>query len=211
MPALPPVAGALKFEFLWNQGGLPAANVFHWGYTGDPPSSDTLVTIATNAANSFWIEELRADYSTVTTFIGVRVTDLSSDTGAVGEYDVSTAGLDGADALPAQCCVLLNFAITRRYRGGHPRMYLPPASRTWQGEINTWNAELLPVISTAWTSLTSELNGTTIDSTDLTTQVCVSYRDGDAPRVDPLVEPVTGFVVSGMIRTQRRRLTASSY
>jgi hypothetical protein len=211
VPPLPDVADVIKIEFLWNQGGLPAANVFHWAYSGGPPAAADLVAFATVAADSFWIESLRADYSTVTELVGIRMTDLSSSSGAVGEYDVSTAGLDGADSLPAQCAILLNFAITRRYRGGHPRMYLPPASRTWQGEINTWNAELLPVVSTAWTSLAGGLTGLTEGSTELGGQVCVSYFDSGAPRVDPLVEPVTGFVVSGMIRTQRRRLTASSY
>jgi hypothetical protein len=41
--------------------------------------------------------------------------------------------------------------------------------------------------------------------------VNVSYRTGDAPRVDPVVDQITGSTVASIIRTQRRRLTASSY
>lgn len=211
MPALPAVPGAIKLELLWNQQGLPAANVMHLGYTGTPPGNPGLQTLCSDFATAFWTDDMKTDYSDQTTFVGCRATDLSSDTGAEGEHDISSTGEDGAEPMPAQCCILLNYQIARRYRGGHPRTYLPPASRTWQGTISTWNATLLTVVNTAWTTGMAAVIGEAYDDATITGPICVSYFSGGSPRVDPLVEPITGLIVSGLIRTQRRRLTASSY
>jgi uncharacterized cupin superfamily protein len=62
------------------------------------------------------------------TYTGCIVTDWSSNTGleysSVGIW-TPTAGELSASLAPAQTAVLLSGTVPLRYRGGHPRIYLP--------------------------------------------------------------------------------------
>lgn len=211
MPALPAVPGVCRVELLWTQEGLPAANVMHIGYTGDPPIEADLVTLAEAICSNFWSLDFAANFSTGTTFVGCRVTDLSSDTGAVGEHTDGATGTDASGENPAQASMLINFSISRRYRGGHPRMYLPGLGKNSLATVSTWSSDAVSVASTAISAFLSGMTDLTFGANATTQMVCVSYTDAGAPRVDPLVEPIAGGVVSGLMATQRRRIRASSY
>lgn len=210
MPARPNVPNVLKVEFNWTQDGIPAANIKYVLYSGGPPSPADCNAIALHLEDAMWGTAMGLFPST-TEMVGTVVTDLTSDTGSVGTSSGTGAGTASSDACPANCCVLVDHTIARRYRGGHPRSYYPPPAQnglltpsTWQGSIVTDFAAL----EAAYALVASTyLAGTT----QLVYNVNVSYVTGGAPRVVPVVDQITGSVVSGIIRTQRRRLTASSY
>lgn len=211
MPPLPVVPGAIKVEFLWTQAGVPAANVLHIGYTGGPPVTSDLVSLGEQLNTDFWPSDMSALFSTATTFVGFRCTDLSSSTGAVGEFADGSTGTDELGDNPAQACMLVNFGITRRYRGGHPRMYLPALGRNALATPSTWSTAAVSAATTVISAMLADMVSHTFGSIVTTGFVCVSYIDAGAPRVDPLVEPITAGVVSGLMATQRRRVRASSY
>jgi hypothetical protein len=211
MPRNPIVADVLQVEFLWSQDGIPGANVLHAGYTGGPPTSSDCAAIAELLGNAFWVVPLKADYPSTTTFVGVRVTDLATDTGASGEHAFGTAGTATDASLSAQACVLVNYSISRRYRGGHPRTYLPALAWGALATPGTWDSGVISDTTAVMNNLATEMGTATSGTTLLSGQVCVSYRTGNAWRVVNLVEPITGLSVNGRVCTQRRRLTASSY
>lgn len=211
MPRNPIVPMVVKVEFLWSQSGVPAANVLHAQYTGGPPAAADLEAIANLIAAAFWQDPIIADYPTTTTFVGVRLTDLNSDTGAEGEHAVGAPG-DAVDGpLSAQACLMVNLDIARRYRGGHPRVYFPPCALGALATPNTWDSGVVSDFNGAMVLLNAAFNAAGSGGTTLSGWVCPSFRTGNAWRVDNLVEPVAGWSVNGAVKTQRRRLSASSY
>jgi hypothetical protein len=211
MPPLPPVPGVVKIEFLWTQNGVPAANIFHASYSGSAPSSSDCTAIAGQIDTAFWTSGFRGFFSNFTTLQGIRVTDIATDTGASGEYSDGNSGTISEEGVGAQMCVLVNYSIARRYRGGHPRTYYPGLSNTYLESPQQWDSDGVTAVNSAAANLYEILQTASSGSTTLTGQVCVSYRTGDAPRVTPLVEAISSAVVNGSVKTQRRRLTASSY
>lgn len=211
MTPLPAVAGAVRVEILWTQEGIPCANILHLGYTGDPPDAGELAVLANAVFENFWSLDFAAIFSTGTTLVGIRCTDLSSDTGAVGEYTSGVTGTDATGFQPAQASMLVNFAISRRYRGGHPRMYLPGLGRSALDTASTWTSDAVSRASVAISAYISGIATVSFGANTVTGPIAISYRNANAPRVDPLVELITGGVVSGLLATQRRRIRASSY
>ncbi len=130
MPALPDVPNVLKCEFLWSQNGIPAANVRYILYSGTVPDAGSLNTIAQAISDPF-VTGMMPGYSAETIFQAIRLTDLTTTSGAESTYSWNAPGTDEAPPLPANCCILVNQTIARRYRGGHPRQYYPaPAIST---------------------------------------------------------------------------------
>jgi hypothetical protein len=211
MPPLPVVADVLKFEMLWTQAGIPAANILHAKYTGGPPTAADVAAFCLDLDDAWWVNPVKEDYPASTVYVGSRGTDLASSTGATAEHSVGTAGTATDSAISAQACILVNYEITRRYRGGHPRTYFPPAAWGGLASPSSWDSGILSDISGGVAAIEGVFSTATHGSTTLAGLVNVSYRTAGAPRVTPVVDPVTGYVVSGIVRTQRRRLTASSY
>lgn len=211
MPALPVVPGVIKLEWLWTQGGIPAANVSHVKYTGGPPAAADLAGFGAAMIPLLWPSGLYSGYSTSTILVGMKLTDLASDTGAVAESSSGQAGTFSGDELPAQAAVLVNFAIGRRYRGGHPRMYFPPPTQSLLAGPSEWAGTLITELGSRFTALFAYYSGGTEGTTVLAGPVNVSYKTAGAPRVSPVVDPITGFTVNPIMATQRRRIRASSY
>jgi hypothetical protein len=144
MPTMQPVANVLRIRYLFaisEDLNVEAASHFYW--SGTAPSPSVLLEFAeaiyTEAAGLF--APLMSGYVQLT---GVRVTDLTSTTAADATYSHTTVGTRSGYALPASTCALVNRQISRRYRGGKPRVYFPFGvaedlndSQTWAGAFKT--------------------------------------------------------------------------
>jgi hypothetical protein len=211
VPALPPVPNVIKWELLFTQAGVPGACIFHSAFTGGSPSGSDLQGFGNQGWAALDTAGFLTNYTADTVFVGFKLTDLTTASSAVGEYPIGLAGTYDGPASPAQACVLANYEIVRRYRGGHPRTYFPPPAAVYLLSPSEWTAGEVTAVGDYVTALFNVFNTASEGTTDLGGPVCVSYRTGNAPRVAPLVEPVTGFVVSPILATQRRRIRASSY
>lgn len=199
-----------RLELLWSQGGVLAANVLHFVYSGDPPSPSDCASLAGQIANPIWTA-IRADYPGSTTLVAAVATDLNTIDGAVGSSPIGTSGTAEDSASPAQCCVLVDWQISRRYRGGHPRTYFPAVAFGSIFTPSSWNPDIIPDFTTA---LNTTYAGESVYESGTTIYeglVNVSYSSGGAYRVDNVVDTLLSFSVSTLIRTQRRRVTATSY
>lgn len=210
MAPLPVVPGAIKIEFLWSQEGLPAANVLHASYSSDPPSSGDLQTFAA-ALGGLFSTDIRSLYTTDTELVAVQCTDLSSDSGGVGLASIGITGTVVGAPCTAQACILTSWKILRRYRGGHPRTYWPAPCIAQISTVNSWYAACTDAFTTFAGDLQAACLVVSYGALDVTDLGTVSYVDSGAPRVDPIFEPFVGASTDSLVRTQRRRLTSSSY
>jgi hypothetical protein len=219
VPALPDVPQVLRCRLLWSDDTDPAATTtFFVRYTGSAPSSATCVTLATDFAG-FWANNLNL-FDTTTELSGCEVTDLTSPTSGQGLATTTYAGTEGGEQLSGGTCVVVNYAIARRYRGGKPRMYLPwgtglalESRQAWTGDFLT---AVLAAVQAAWTGII----GTEVAGCTISDHVNVSYYSGftvsdpgggkrarNVPtlRTTPLVDTVTGNSVLSRPGSQRRR------
>lgn len=211
MPRVDHVPDVLKVEFLWNQDGLPAANVKYVLYSGTPPTAAACAAIADSLGGAFWTETLWQYYAATTALEAVRVTDLNTVDGAVGSHAFAAPGTSVGVTLPAGCCALVNHTIARRYRGGHPRTYYPAPTTVAYSAPNAWASDFVTDLGSAEAAYALEASTFSDSGCEGVYNVNVSYVTDDADRVAAVVDQITGSIVSGTIRTQRRRLTASSY
>ena len=210
MAPRPPVAGVIKVEILWTQGGIPAANILHAGYLSDPPSAADLATFAA-AVQANLKANMQDLYGGQTVQTEVICTDLSSDSGYVGSASTPWTGSDvESQFLSAGTAFLTNWEISRRYRGGKPRTYWPAFTSEALETQSTWGSGIVTSLNDAMASLTGVFNDT-YGALVLDGPGTVSYRSDNSARVDPVYEGFTGFSHGTLVRTQRRRITASSF
>lgn len=214
MPALPAVPGVVQVEWGGTLSGTNKwLNRVHIAYTGAPPSLIDLTAYATNIAGAL-VAQLTPLQPAATTIDGVTVVDLSSALGAVGESFGSTPGTRAGGEIPGSAAALVSYRVLRRYRGGHPRTYLPVGVTTDLLTQSTWQAAFVTAVGAAIDGILVACV-TTSGAFTPSHQVSVSYYGG-APPVDeksalravPIVDAIAddAFVVSAEVASQRRRI-----
>lgn len=132
--------------------------------------------------------------------------DLTSTSGGVGAASGSGHGTGSGSPPPAQNCTLVKHLIARRYRGGHPRTYLPSGDTTSMATSNTWNTTDVAALQTKWDNFINAILSTTVTGNTVAAYVNVSYYSGHALRSSPVIDAIEGSTVEAMIATQRRRV-----
>jgi hypothetical protein len=107
-------------------------------------------------------------------------------------------------------CVLVDYPVSLRYRGGHPRTYIVGGG---DGDLDTagsdwsaWNSSFTTAVATSWAAFISGIEAITVGSTVMGTQCCVRYINAGAPLVAPIVLPLASFSVQTQLASQRRRI-----
>jgi hypothetical protein len=133
---------------------------------------------------------------------------------AQGVQDFTTPGLRAGAFLPADACLLINYPITRRYRGGHPRQYLSVGIQTDLLDRAHWEGSFVVAVHAAWQAFIAEIVGQIVGTTTIESQGCVSYVSvAENPiypnrRAVPLYEAFTPSdnSASAELASQRRRI-----
>lgn len=219
MPPLPLVPNVIKvaIECQGNDGRL-AVNVFHMTYGGGPPSSSDCVNIATQFWDQ-WVDNFTPTQPAQTSLTKVTVTDLSTDTGGEGEWTNGSTPVPGTSVhgmVPLHSCALLSKFVDKRYRGGHPRSYLPIGTTEDLNDDGDWKASSYGNWITFWTDM---LSGVIADnpygSTNIGEECAVSYVSKIENPVYPYRRAVPevydipidgGYTMTGQLATQRRRV-----
>jgi hypothetical protein len=212
MPALPAAAEVLQVTLEGTVGDFNWVNKLHYKYSGGAPAdSDLDGLVATMAAN--WATALAPLTDESSALTKVSCVDLTSSLSASAEDVVSEPGTRAGDFLPANACALVDYAISARYRGGHPRSYLNVG--VWADLVDPahWTDGFVGEVTTGWAILTSGIVGTTFGDATIVTLGCLSYYSGGT-KTDPVrrVTPAF-FTISGSTGTcqselasQRRRI-----
>jgi hypothetical protein len=220
MPPLPSPGNVLQCSFATDTAAsINAGSRFFLSYTGGPPNSTDLNTLAGDIASG-WNTNIAPWVHPNDSLVAATVTDLSSDTGAVGSWTGSHAGsLSPGDQLPAQIAACLNHKISRRYRGGRPRIFLRCGTDHYLSGTNEWTDDFITDIDGAWHTFITALVATSGLSITLTDIVNVSYYQGflafEEPsgryrnipqkRTTPKVDGITLTTCAKKLGTQRRR------
>lgn len=210
MPALPSVPGVLRFTIEGNTPLFPWVNVLYWNYTGAAPTGSNCGAFA-DQLYSTWVTEFAPHMLTASHILKATCTDLTSPTSASGESSAITPGSAGTVEVPASCSVLISKTIGRRYRGGHPRLYLFAGIQTDLADSCHWGASLTTAIDGGYSALVAAMNGFAAGAATLGTEQTVSYVDkavnpvSPFRRAVPLVLPVLGHAVEALVAYQRRR------
>jgi len=211
VPALPPVPGTLRARIGGVIGTIPWNVITHLAYSGGVPTAADALAFATwlygivQAGDGTHTFASLADNETALEF--VTVTDLASSMGVEETYLQTIDGARSGHPIAAQVSALLKYDQPLRYRGGHPRSYwhlgvsedlTNPAE--WSSAFVTacedWAFAIGAAMATGHTS-----GGVTVDG-----PWAVSYFSGHAPRVTPLVLPLTMTAIAPRPCTMRRRL-----
>jgi hypothetical protein len=125
MPVPPDHPNVLRVTTTWELGSdLNAQSRMHFAFTGTNPSDASCATLATSAHASA-VTNLVPLLGTESSLKGVEFTDLTSPSSGTGEHIALTTGTRSGSDTPAGAAVLMNIKISRRYRGGKPRVYWP--------------------------------------------------------------------------------------
>lgn len=224
MPALPSPGAVVRVQMVWEiTGGHEFGSRFFLSYTGGPPSSTDLNNLCANVEGHFNGEFL-SHITTEKVLIEVNAVDLSSDTGATGQWTGSVAGTDGSTSLPSDVCTNVGFVINRRYRGGRPKIFLPTGSNADLASTDTWSSTYVAAINTAWGSFMGSVLADTYGSFTLSDNCNVSFYQGftvftgptgrasnrPTPRTTPKVDNIINHECKQEIASQRRRRASVS-
>ena len=196
-------------------------NRFYMLYSGTAPTAAQMVTLATAIATS-WNTRLAEDHTAHVQLTNVTCEDLTSATGAVGTAAVSHAGTNGQLPNPAGVAALLNFTISRRYRGGKPRLYLPAFGQSDVNNAAVWKATSAALLLTDFNLFITDILAMTWTGATITEHVNVSFYSGFSSYQNPVtmrwhnvskprlstvgfIDNITSVAVNLKFGSQRRR------
>lgn len=182
-------------------------NVTWWLNPGGAgPLSSSVLTAIAAAFDPKWGAVFTAYAGVNMHYYGCIITDYTSAAGlsynSVGTY----AGVVGTQGTlqPPQVAALISGKVGIRYRGGHPRIYLPyvGGSSLTDEYMDSLSSTVVTNMTTAYTALNTTMNGLATPGGGLY-QTMYSRKTG-------VCHQWTGFVVNGLLATQRRRLRKPS-
>jgi hypothetical protein len=220
LPASPCIRVRLEYT---NADGSLAGSRFNLSYSGAAPTSGNCVTLAGDIATA-WNSDLAEIVSGNWTLTEVDVLDIASDSGLFGTAAVSHEGSYSGSAIPSQVANNVEFDIGRRYRGGKPRMFIPPPSVAAQEDSAHWTSTFITLSNTQVTAFFTAVSALSVGSIGTLGHVNLSYYQGfknvtnssgrtrAAPTYRPLalLDPVTGYATKGVLGSQRRRRIATT-
>jgi hypothetical protein len=221
LPASPCVRVRLNYLQLDN---FDAGSRFFLSYAGSAPSGANCTALASSIAAA-WSTHLAASVSNGVALKEVDVLDIATDSGLSGQWTGSEPGTDISGDLPSQVAGNVEFQISRRYRGGKPRMFMPGPSSDAQLDVGHFNAGYINSLNSAMTAFMAEIAALDIGSMGALAHVNLSYyksftnitnssgRERAVPtyRSAALVEPIVGYSTKALMGSQKRRRAATSY
>jgi hypothetical protein len=220
MPARPSPGAVLFIQFrIGDNASVEAGSGFYVTYTGGAPSASDLNSLATSVSTE-WGTHMAPITLNSEGLHGVIITDLSSDTGSVGEWTGDVAGSLGGSPNIASAAVVVNHQIDRRYRGGRPRTYVRAGTEGVLEGTNEWTSDFITDALEAWEAWIAAILATTGVGVTLTNIVNVSFYHGNTVfttptgrarniptlRDTPVVDPIVASSVATKVGSQRRRL-----
>jgi hypothetical protein len=194
-----------------------------WSYSSPPPSAADCTTFA-DAIEAAWSAHMASLMCSNYSMAGVKVTDLSSDTGAQGVNATNVPGTRADSSNPVSVTSLIEHSISRRYRGGHPRSYWPVGGDPDREGNQTWLPAYITEANAKYAAFVAALASTAYGALLIEKHVSVHYFSGatyqpvgllgrtrrvPTPLVPPTVDIITLSTFSNTFGSQRRRLRES--
>lgn len=211
MPPLPPVPSVIKVEFIGTYQSNTWAIIHHFQYSGSAPTVAQLNTLGAQLATDFGNNLLSGQVSQHVSLLTVKLTDLSSNTGASTEVPVLEAGTNTSTDLPTNVAIGVSWSIAQRYRGGHPRSYLPGACSNMlaSGSVSRLSGTFLGGLGTGAAGYIAAVNARTLGGSPIVFGSVNYFVYGAHPpalRSAGVFHAIIGSAVHPRLDSQRRRL-----
>jgi len=221
LPASPCLKVMLDYG---NEDNSLAGSRFYLSYAGAAPTSGNCITLAGDIAAA-WGTHLAGMVDETYALVEVDVLDIASYSGNSGQWTGNTPGTYSGSSLSANAATNVEFGIARRYRGGKPRMFLPPPTVGALGSPARWSSTFLTGAATAVPAFFAEVVALSVGAVGALAHVNLSYyqgftnitnssgRERAVPkyRATALVDQVNGYATKGVVGSQKRRRTATTY
>lgn len=187
--------------------------------TQTDPSPSQLQTFATACRAEWHTAAMDAQQSTDTSLVKTVVTVLTSPTAGQAEDDTAVPGTDGGVRQGAAVAAVIKFKIARRYRGGHPRLYLGGLTASALADAQNVSAAYITSTLLAWNAYISLVLAQTAPFSATAVHCNVSYFAGFTNhtfpsgrirpipnlRVAPVIDTVLSYAMNTKLCSQRRR------
>lgn len=218
MPPLPPLPLTAKFTLFTQIAGGPLCNTsFYMKYTNAMSQADA--TTLSNTLGTSWNTRLAPLTAPQAQLTFVRVIDLNSQSGVVVQTAQVHVGTATGAAVTAGVALVLSAHVAFRFRGGHPRVYLPMMSQSNLVDQNTWNATFQGTIVTAWTGMLNDLAAAPPTGVGAMSQIYWHTHSSNKndfpggppttkppwPLATPVPHPITSWSCNPQVASQRRR------
>jgi hypothetical protein len=221
LPDVPCVRCRLDYG---TDAGTLGGSRFYLSYTGSAPTGADCIALATGISVAAG-DNFMPVVTSLWALTEVDVLDIASDMGSSGQWTGTIDGGNGGTMIPNNCSINVEFDIARRYRGGKPRMFLPPASSGELTDQDHWSSTALGTFHTAISGFFTQVEALTIGAMGTLNHVNLSYYKGftnvtnssgrtrAAPkyRTVAMHDNVEGYAVKAVVGSQRRRRTATTY
>lgn len=220
MPALPSVSKVVRVDFFMTKGSdTRVRDRIFFQYSGAGPSVADMSTFLATVSSS-WLTNIGPLQDTATTLTSIQGTDLTNASAAQAINGTQRAGSRAGSGLQAGVSPIIKFKVARRYRGGHPRIYLPAGVGTDTATAQQWTSTFTSLLLTNWQAFITACVAGPPASFGTLSHVNVSYFAGftnktfPSGRIRPVASlrvgvPVVDTVVSYSINpnfgSQRRR------
>lgn len=203
--------------------GFYAGSRFFLSYAGASPTPGNCTTLAGDV-EAAWVTNLASVVDQYFALTEVDVLDIASNAGASGQWAGNEPGTRDGTSLPSQVAMNVEYNIARRYRGGKPRMFLPPGIITDTLDGGHWSTAYVDAVNTAVAAFFTEIEALSIGAVGALAHVNLSYYAGftnvtnssgrtrAAPkyRAAALVDSVNGYSAKALIGSQKRRRSATT-
>jgi hypothetical protein len=187
----------------------PFTNVFWLRFTraGAAVVNDlnTIIDGMLTAYDTNLVAKLGANVSGVTADAS-WITAVGTDLNTIRSHTVTPSGNPSVE--DASACAVMSSVISARYRGGHPRTYLPGPQAAHIANGSTLDGTILPGFITSAAAFRNAVNALTAGAVTAVELGTVSFVRSGAWRVPPVFEPFTGSTIRATLGSQRRRITA---
>lgn len=204
MPPLPAAPQVVEVKVVGTINSVPWANIFHLQYTGTAPSAAQLDTLSSGVMNA-WGTNFAPLVNTGVSLTGATSTDLTNALAAQGSASGTTAGSRAGTGLSNAAAACITWKINMRYKGGHPRTYIPAtvSSDITSGRLftDTYVTALTSAAGTFRTALNALTSGATTYK-----MVCLRRTVNKVVQDPPLILTINALVVDHRLDSQRDRM-----
>jgi hypothetical protein len=204
MPALPPADHVLLVKLVGTVGTMPYNNVFHVQYSGVAPGVPELNAFSTSFLNAY-STAFGGQLPNSVTYGTVTSTDLSNASAAQGSASLGGVGSRTGTSLMNQVAACITWKINNRYRGGHPRTYLPAGVQADTNQGHLWTDTFVSSLDTAAGTFRTAVNAIVLSGSAVN-MICLARYRNKILLTTPLPFTITGHLVDHRIDTQRKRL-----
>lgn len=202
---LPDAPGAVRIEHRGTLNGLPFANIFHvQGQLGNYVQAD--MTAVAAAMHTAYVNAFIPLLHNGTTLVSTTAIDLTTRQGYVGvQAESHTGTVVLTNFPPNSLAVCLSWEIRDRYRGGHPRMYLPARNEQDVVGGKSMNGTTNALYVAAANGYLTSVRGMTVGG-QTWLPICVRYWSHGQLLADPLQRHIDDVKVGTRYDSQRRRM-----